>query len=63
MVGDKIFLAMSNLYFFNQSRGIHVDFNVAFHLVSVLDFTNMFLVRVVVAQHEEYVAEEHSLNV
>lgn len=63
MVGGKIFLAMSNLYFFNQSRGIHMDFNVAFHLVLVPNFTTIFLVKVVTAQHEGYLAKEHSLNV
>jgi hypothetical protein len=46
MVGDKIFLVMSNMYFFNFSKGMQIDFNATFHLVSVPDFTDVFLVRV-----------------
>jgi hypothetical protein len=39
MMWDKIFLAMSYLYLFILSRGIQVDFSIAFHPVLVLDFT------------------------
>jgi len=63
MVEDKIFLAMFNLYFFNQSRGVHVDFNATFHLVSMPDFADVFLVKVVATQHGEYLVEEPSLDV
>jgi len=50
MMGDKIFLAMSNLYFFNLSTRIHVDFIATFHLVSFLDFKDAFLIRAAVDQ-------------
>lgn len=48
MMGDKIFLAMSNLHFFNLSRGIHVDFIAAFHLVPFPNFKDVFPIRAVV---------------
>lgn len=63
MVGDKIFLFMSNLYFFNLSRGIQKDFSVVFHLVPMPDFIDVFPIKVVVAQHREYIVEEPDLNV
>lgn len=43
-IGGKLFLAMSNLYFFNLSRGIQVDFNESFPDDQVSDFANVFLV-------------------
>jgi hypothetical protein len=43
-IGGKLFLAMSNLYFFNLSRGIQVDFNESFPDDQVLDFADVFLV-------------------
>lgn len=46
---DKIFLIIFNLYFFNQSRGIQVDFSATFHLVIVPDFAGVFLAMVVTA--------------
>jgi hypothetical protein len=49
MVGDKIFLAMSNLYFFNLYRGIQVDFSITFHPVFVLDFADVFPIRTATA--------------
>ena len=45
-IKDKLFLAISNLYFFNLSRGIQVDFNEIFLNGQVLDFVDVFLVRV-----------------
>jgi hypothetical protein len=44
-IGDKVFLVMSNLYFFNLSRGIQVDFNKSFLDNQVSNFANDFLVR------------------
>lgn len=40
-----------------------MDFNVAFHSFPISDFADMFSIRVVAVQHEEYVAEELSLDV
>lgn len=40
-----------------------MDFNVAFHSFPVSDFADMFSIKVVAAQHGEYLAEELSLNV
>ena len=57
MVWDKIFIVMSNLYFFNQSKWMQMGFNVAFYSVLILDFTGMFPVRAATAQHEEYLAK------
>jgi hypothetical protein len=45
MIMDKIFFLMFNLYFFNQSRGMQVDFNFAFHLVLKPDFAYVFSTR------------------
>jgi hypothetical protein len=42
MVGDKIFLTMFNLYFFNQLIGMQMDFDTAFYSVNILDFTDVF---------------------
>jgi hypothetical protein len=44
MVEDKIFLIISNLYFFNQLMEMQVDFSDACHSVPVLDFTDVFLI-------------------
>jgi hypothetical protein len=62
IVGDKKFLVMLNLYFFNILRGIQVDFSVSFHLVPVSDFTNVFLVKVVAAQCGEYLVKEPGVD-
>jgi len=59
--GDKIFLVISNLYFFNLLRRVQVDFSATFHHVTVLDFAEAFPVRAVVAQCGEYLAEEPGL--
>jgi acyl-CoA thioesterase len=61
-VKDKIFLTMSNLYFFNLLRGIQVNFKATFHLALVLDFADMLLVRVVATQHGEYITEKSGLD-
>jgi hypothetical protein len=50
IVIDKIFLTISNMYFFSLSREMHVDFSAAFYLVPALDFTNIFPARASVAQ-------------
>jgi hypothetical protein len=44
-IGDKILIVMSNLYFFNWSRGMLVDFSATFDLVLVLDFEDVFSIR------------------
>jgi hypothetical protein len=44
VVGDKIFLAISDLYF-NRSRGMQVDFSAAFHPFTVPDFDDVFPAR------------------
>ena len=44
-IGDKVFLVMSNLYFFNLSRGMQVDFNKSFLDNQVSNFANDFLVK------------------
>jgi hypothetical protein len=59
---DKIFLTLSNLYFFNLLRGIQVNFSAAFHLALVPDFADILLVRVVAAQHGEYITEKSGLD-
>lgn len=40
-----------------------MDFNVAFHSFPISDFADMFSIRVVAAQHGEYLAEELNLDV
>jgi hypothetical protein len=40
-----------------------VDFNVAFHPILVPDFVDVFLVRIVTAQHREYLVEESMLDI
>jgi len=59
---DKIFVTVSNLYFFNLLRGIQVNFSAAFHLALVPNFKDMLLVRVVATQHEEYITEKSGLD-
>lgn len=49
--------------FFNQSRGMQMDFSVTFHPIMLPDFADVFLVRVVLAQHEEYLAKEPELDI
>lgn len=61
MVGDKIFLAMSNMCLLNELIGIHMGFIVSFHQVSMPNFTDVFLVKVAATQREEYLAEELGL--
>lgn len=58
-VRDKIFLAMSNLYFF---KGMQMDFSVDFHPILVHDFEDVFPIRVVIAHWAEYLAEELGLD-
>jgi hypothetical protein len=57
-IGDKLFLTMSNLYFFNLSRGIQVDFSESFLDGQVLYFIDVFLIRVVLAISLVYLAQE-----
>jgi hypothetical protein len=63
MVRDKIFFVMSNMYFFNQSRGMHMDFSVAFHPVQVPSFAYLFPIKVVAIQYGEYLVEEPGLDI
>jgi len=63
VVGDKIFLAMSNLYFFNRSRGMQVDFSAAFHPFTVPDFDDVFPARASAANRGEYLDAEPGLDV
>lgn len=63
MVGDKNFLSMSNLCLFNELMGIHMDFIVSFHQVSVPNFTDVLSVKVAAAQHEEYLDKELGLYI
>jgi hypothetical protein len=63
MVADKIFLAISTLYLFNQSRGKQVDFNATFHLVLVPDFTGVLPIKFVTTQHKKYLANESRLDI
>lgn len=59
---DKIFLAISNLYFFKYSKRMQMDFIAAFLLVPMPDFEFVFLVRVVAANQGEYLVEELGLD-
>jgi hypothetical protein len=40
-----------------------MDFIVSFHQVSVPDFMDVFPVKIVATQHEEYLAEEFGLHI
>jgi hypothetical protein len=60
---DKIFLVISNLYFFYRLKGMHIDFSTTFHLVLVPDFVDVFLIRVVAARHGEYLVKEPRLDI
>lgn len=40
-----------------------MDFDVAFYLVPVFDFVDVFPTRVSIIQHEVYLTEEPALNV
>lgn len=42
---------------------MHVDFKVAFHLVMIPNFMDMFLVRVVATYHEGYLAKDSDLDI
>lgn len=44
-IGDKLFLAMSNLYFFNLSKWIQVDFIESFPDGQILNFANVFPIK------------------
>lgn len=61
MLGDKIFLAISNLYFFNISKGIRVDFSAVFHPILVPD-SKMYSIKAAAAQQGEYLVEKPGLN-
>jgi hypothetical protein len=62
VVRDKIFLAIWNLYFFNYSKGMQVDFSAALLPVPMPDFEFVFPVRVVTANQGEYLVEEPGLD-
>jgi hypothetical protein len=63
MMGNEIFLAMFNLYFFNLLKGMEMDFSVTFHLVPMPNFVVVFLARATTAQYREYLVEEPNLYV
>jgi len=44
-------------------REMYVDFNVAFHIVLMSNFTDVFLARTVGAQRGEYSTEEPNLDI
>jgi hypothetical protein len=48
-LGIKSSLPSPNLYFFNQSRGILMDFSATFHIVLMPNFIDVFPARVTVA--------------
>ncbi|KAL9378144.1 hypothetical protein Peur_029479 [Populus x canadensis] len=62
-LGDKIFLAMSNLYFFSLSRGIQVDFSKSFSDFQVLDCADVFSIKVALAKSGVYLAQELGLEI
>ena len=62
IIGDKLFLAMSNFYFFNLSRGIQADFNESFPDGQVLDFADVFPVRPTSTRSGVYLAQEPGLE-
>lgn len=63
MVWDKNLLVMSNLYFFYESKEIQVDFITAFYSIAVPNFIDVFSIKVVTAQYEEYLVEELGLYI
>ena len=63
MVRDKIFLTMSNMYFFNQSSGIQVNFSDAFYLILVSDFIDMFFTRAATTPHKKYFVEKPDVDI
>nr|TKR91995.1 hypothetical protein D5086_0000217390 [Populus alba] len=57
-IRDKIFQVMSNLHFYHLSRGIMVDFLMAFDLILVPDFVDIYPTWVVVVTRDECLAKE-----
>ncbi|KAG6760720.1 hypothetical protein POTOM_033900 [Populus tomentosa] len=57
-IRDKIFQVMSNLHFYHLSRGIIMDFLMAFNLKIVPDFDDIYPTWVVIATRDEYLAKE-----
>jgi hypothetical protein len=45
-IGDRLFMSISNLYFFNFSRGKQVDFGESFPNGQVPDFEYVFPIRI-----------------
>lgn len=45
-IGDRLFMSISNLYFFNFSRGKQVDFSESFPNGHVPDFEDVFPIRI-----------------
>lgn len=62
VVGDNIFLAMSNLYFFNSYRGMQMDFSATFHPIPMLDLENVFPVKAAVANQGDYLVKKPRLD-
>ena len=62
IVRDKIFLVISNLYFFNMFRGMQVNFGAALHPI-LMPFIDVFPIRVAATQHGKYLTEKSGLNI
>jgi hypothetical protein len=54
-IGDRLFMSISNLYFFNFSRGKQVDFSESPN-GQVPDFEDVFPIRIASAKEMVYVA-------
>jgi hypothetical protein len=62
IVRDKIFLVISNLYFFNMFRGMQVNFGAALHPI-LMPFIDVFPIRAAATQHGKYLTEKFDLNI
>ncbi|KAJ6932126.1 hypothetical protein NC651_007744 [Populus alba x Populus x berolinensis] len=58
----EAFLVLSNLYFFNHSREIQVDFSESFPNGEVLDFDDVFTTRVASTKEGVYLAQEPGMD-
>lgn len=61
-INDKLFLAISNLCFSNLPRGMQVDFSKSFSNDQVLDFVDVFPIRIASAGSRVYLAQEPDLK-
>lgn len=62
VIKDRLFLSISNLYFFNLSRGIQVDFSESFPNGQVPDFDDVFTTRVASVKERVYLAQEPRMD-